>query len=205
MTIVSSGAISFNSLVGEYGSTGSARALTHYYRGGQSGLVLNHSNNSSIPTSGTIALSNFYGQSNTTPNDLNVVGTCGVYVVSGGKYSDTYQGINSTTDMSGVTMGSWSDNSFTNPAGTSTFTITMAISYTSTLGSATSYLGISGNQGGGSLQSVIGHTQLRIGGTTYITDNGNAGAYVSSHNHTRYSIAQTNTMPTSGSHTFNWA
>lgn len=65
MTLPSSGTISINSLVGEYGSTGSDRRLSHYYRGG--GLVANHSNNSSVPTSGTISLSNFYGQSNTSP------------------------------------------------------------------------------------------------------------------------------------------
>ncbi len=204
MTIVSSGAISFNSLVGEYGSTGSARALTHYYRGGQSGLVANHSNNSSIPTSGTIALSNFYGQSNTTPNDLNVAGSCGAYNVPLGKYSEQYQGINSTTDLSTVNLGSWSDSSFTNPAGTTTFTMTMAISYTSTLGN-NGWLGISGNHGGGSFQSVTGHTQLRIGGTTYLTDIGNAGSYISGSNHTRYQFTRTNTMPTSGAYTFNWA
>tara|TARA_B100000123_G_C25590838_1_gene366977 strand:+ start:51 stop:686 length:636 start_codon:yes stop_codon:yes gene_type:complete len=66
MTLPSSGSpISINDLVGEYGSTGSARSLSHYYRGG--GLVANHSNNSSVPTSGTISLSDFYGQSNTSP------------------------------------------------------------------------------------------------------------------------------------------
>lgn len=67
MTLQSSGTISINDLVGEYGSTGSHRALTHYYRGGQSGLVANHSNNANISTSGLISLSMFYGQSNTNP------------------------------------------------------------------------------------------------------------------------------------------
>ncbi len=67
MTLQSSGTISINDLVGEYGSTGSHRALTHYYRGGQSGLVLDHSNNANIPTSGTIDLADFYGMNNTAP------------------------------------------------------------------------------------------------------------------------------------------
>ena len=202
MTLPSSGAISINSLVGEYGSTGSARSLSHYYKGG--GLVANHSNNSSVPTSGQIRLSDFYGQSNTTPNDINVAGTCGAYNVPLTKYSEQYQGINSTTDLTVTTIGSWSDSSFTNPAGTTTFTITLALSYTSTIGQ-NAYIGIQGNHGGGSLQSVIGHTQLRIGGTTYLTDGGAAGSYISGSNHTRYQVSKTNTMPTSGSQTFNWA
>jgi len=66
MTIVSSGTISINSLVGEYGGSGS-HSLSEYYRGGS--FVANHSNNANVPTSGTISLSNFYGQDNTNPID----------------------------------------------------------------------------------------------------------------------------------------
>lgn len=64
MTIVSSGAISIQSLVGEYGGS-APHALSEYYKGG--GLVANHSNNPNVPTSGTISLSNFYGANNTSP------------------------------------------------------------------------------------------------------------------------------------------
>jgi len=201
MTIVSSGAISINSLVGEYGGS-APHSMNEYYKGGS--YVSNHSNNSSVPTSGTIALNNFYGQSNTTPNDLNVAGTCGVYNVPLSKYSEQHQGINSTTDISGATIGSWSDSSFTNPAGTTTFTMTMATSYTSTIGN-NAWLGIQGNHGGGTFQSVTGHTQFRIGGTTYLTAGGYAGSWISGSNHTRWQFSRTNTMPTSGAYTFNWA
>ena len=64
MTIVSSGAISINSLVGEYGGS-SPHSMSEYYKGG--GLVANHSNNPNVPTSGAISLSNFYGANNTAP------------------------------------------------------------------------------------------------------------------------------------------
>jgi len=64
MALQSSGAISFNNLRTEYGNGGSI-ALSEMYRGGS--FVLNHSNNSGVPTSGTISLNNFYGQNNTSP------------------------------------------------------------------------------------------------------------------------------------------
>jgi|TARA_R100000149_G_scaffold29845_1_gene11484 hypothetical protein len=64
MTIVSSGAISINSLVGEYGGS-APHAMNEYYRGGS--LVANHSNNGNVPTSGTIQLDDFYGANNTSP------------------------------------------------------------------------------------------------------------------------------------------
>jgi len=64
MTIVSSGAISINSLVGEYGGS-APHSMSEYYKGGS--LVGNHTNNPNVPTSGTIALNNFYGANNTSP------------------------------------------------------------------------------------------------------------------------------------------
>lgn len=74
MTLPSSGAISINSLVGEYGGS-APHSMSEYYRGG--GLVANHSNNGNVPTSGTISLSNFYGQNNTAPYD-------NTYTINGG-------------------------------------------------------------------------------------------------------------------------
>ena len=64
MTIVSSGTISINSLVGEYGGS-APHAMNEYYRGGS--LVANHSNNGNVPTSGVIQLDDFYGANNTSP------------------------------------------------------------------------------------------------------------------------------------------
>ncbi len=65
MTLPNSGAISINSLVGEYGGS-APHAMSEYYKGG--GLVANHSGNPNVPTSGAISLSNFYGASNTPPS-----------------------------------------------------------------------------------------------------------------------------------------
>ena len=67
MTLQSSGAISINDLVGEYGGS-TPHALNEYYRGGS--LVDNHSNNGNVPTSGTIDLQDFYGANNDSPDDL---------------------------------------------------------------------------------------------------------------------------------------
>tara|TARA_B100002019_G_scaffold48718_2_gene41317 strand:+ start:3063 stop:3923 length:861 start_codon:yes stop_codon:yes gene_type:complete len=58
MTIVSSGQITMNDIVAEFGGSGQ-HGLTEYYRGGS--FVSNNSLNTSIPTSGQISLTDFYG------------------------------------------------------------------------------------------------------------------------------------------------
>ena len=203
MTLPSSGAISFNSLVGEYGSTGSARALTHYYRGGQSGLVLNHSNNSSIPTSGTISLSNFYGQSNTSPNDPNWSASCSAIAPVGAKYSDYYAGVNSTTQYSTATLGSFSDTSFTNPQGTATFTMISAMHFTSTIITG-SYVAIGGSHSG-TFNSITGYSSINIGSTARLTGITSTGSVIGGNTWFYMAGGMTSssgTMPSSGSHTF---
>jgi len=202
MTIVSSGTISINSLVGEYGGS-APHALTEYYKGG--GLVLNHSNNASVPTStssgGQIRLSDFYGQSNASPSDYSISITAGQVSVTDKFSTSYYNGVNTTTDQSGSTFGSFSDNSISTSEGT--FTVTRIYSVHTASLTITAYVGLSGNHGGGSFESVVGsgYTRWKIGTTTYITDTGNAGAYTSSTNDTRYSLSQTTTMPSSGNHT----
>ena len=91
MTLPASGAISINSLVGEYGGSGS-HSLSEYYKGGS--FVANHSNNANVPTSGTISLSNFHGQDNTNPID-NVASFSGDFnltrgVMNGYGYQNGY-------------------------------------------------------------------------------------------------------------------
>jgi hypothetical protein len=54
-------AISINTIVAEFGGT-APHSISEYYRGG--GLVPNTPANAAIPTSGTIALGNFYGAVN---------------------------------------------------------------------------------------------------------------------------------------------
>lgn len=58
MTLQTSGAISIDDIVGEFGGT-SPDSITEYYRGG--GLVPDNPTNINVPTSGTISLTDFYG------------------------------------------------------------------------------------------------------------------------------------------------
>lgn len=67
MTLPSSGIISINNLVSEFGGS-APHALSEYYRNG--GLV--SSGNTNVPTSGAIALSDFYGATATTTRDIRV-------------------------------------------------------------------------------------------------------------------------------------
>ena len=67
MTLPSSGTISINSLVGEFGGS-TPHALSEYYRNG--GLVT--SGNTNVPTSGALSLSDFYGATATTTRDIRV-------------------------------------------------------------------------------------------------------------------------------------
>lgn len=64
-------AISINTIVTEFGGT-APHAISEYYRGGP--LVANAPVNAAIPTSGQIALSNFYGASNRIAIPLTING-----------------------------------------------------------------------------------------------------------------------------------
>lgn len=58
MALPSSGTISLSMIASEFGGS-TPHSLSEYYRGGA--YVVNHAGTSNIPTSGQIALSNFYG------------------------------------------------------------------------------------------------------------------------------------------------
>ena len=103
MTLPSSGAISFDNLRTEYGNGGSI-ALSEMYRGGS--FVLNHSNNSGVPTSGTISLSDFYGQNNTAPS-WSMTLTVGQIT---GKINEFGYGNAGAAQNNAPTYGSVSDN-----------------------------------------------------------------------------------------------
>ena len=113
MTLPASGnPISINSLVGEYGGSGS-HSLSEYYRAGS--FVANHSNNSSVPTSGTISLSNFYGQSNTAPGSTALTYT----MVAGSNGTNSQQGYLSGLAADGIYFISSPQGSISNnPNGT---------------------------------------------------------------------------------------
>lgn len=174
MTIVSSGAISINSLVGEYGGS-TPHSMNEYYRGGS--LVLNHSNNANVPTSGTIQLDDFYGQSNTQPFDASISGTAGTDTTAGGKNfgSTTHNGVNTNNVTfligSPSTFGSWSDQTITNTSGGTSFTVRDF--HTNTQGTAVSVeINIDGDHSSSSsLSALTGWRYIKIGSTTYFDSN----------------------------------
>ena len=127
MTLQSSGAISMNDLVGEFGGSGQAR-LDEYYRdiNNQGGAVPNHANTANIPSSGTISLSNFYGASVNPPNDNQITFNKATHTVVGSKFNDVIHGVDTTHSP---VIGSFSDSSFTNSSGNTTFTMTAFFSY----------------------------------------------------------------------------
>lgn len=70
MTIQSSGAISLSDLQDEFGGTAPI-SLSEYYKGGA--FVSSGNTSTSIPTSGAISMSDFYGAAAFTPNPLTQV------------------------------------------------------------------------------------------------------------------------------------
>lgn len=169
MTIVSSGAISINSLVSEYGGS-APHSMNEYYRGGS--LVANHTNNSNIPTSGTIDLADFYGANNTAPIDNQISGTLASDLppipnkYNAQKTGAAIAGQNGVVNQNG--FGSFTDNTFTNPAGTTTFTVTsMHVSGSDILpNDFATTIGLLGNYSGQSWNAVTGRSYITVNGVT---------------------------------------
>lgn len=105
-------AISIQTIATEFGGT-VPHSLSEYYRGG--GLVPNAPVNAAIPTSGTIALSNFYGSSNQIPINLTITGNTYTYDVYNAAVANGYSpGISpvTVTVNPGVIVGSASTGSY---------------------------------------------------------------------------------------------
>lgn len=108
MTLPSSGALSLNSIQGEFGGSNPI-GLNEYYRGGS--LVPNHSNTSSIPTSGTIDVQDFYGTSASSPLDLSFTFNMSPKTgIAQGKFVFQYVGY-ADSSIYGTQLSSISDNS----------------------------------------------------------------------------------------------
>ena len=119
MPLASSGTLSINDIAGEFGGSSNPESLSEFYRGGS--RVPNSSANSSIPTSGTIAISNFYNGS--SASDI-ITGTVfqtaygagkNVSFIGGIRPTNTNWGYNGTgfsqfTTTGTPTGGSFSDN-----------------------------------------------------------------------------------------------
>ena len=100
-------AISINTIVAEFGGT-APHSLSEYYRGG--GLVPNTPGNAAIPTSGQIAMGNFYGSANRTAVALTISGNTysyDVYANRGPTYVAGASDITVTVNP-GVTVGTTS-------------------------------------------------------------------------------------------------
>jgi hypothetical protein len=104
-------AISMNTIVAEFGGT-APHSLSEYYRGG--GLVPNTPTNAAIPTSGQIAIGNFYGASNRSVVALTITGNTYNYDVFANRGPGYVAG---ATDLTvtvnpGVTVGSTSTGAY---------------------------------------------------------------------------------------------
>lgn len=98
-------AISMNTIATEFGGT-VPHSLSEYYRGG--GLVPNTPTNAAIPTSGQIAMGNFYGASNRVSIPITISANTynyDVYTNRGPTYSPGISDITVTVNP-GVTVGS---------------------------------------------------------------------------------------------------
>jgi hypothetical protein len=104
-------AISINTIVAEFGGT-APHSLSEYYRGG--GLVPNTPGNAAIPTSGQIAIGNFYGSANRTAVALTISGNTYNYDVYNNRGPSYVAG---ATDLTvtvnpGVLVGSTSTGTY---------------------------------------------------------------------------------------------
>jgi hypothetical protein len=100
-------AISINTIVAEFGGT-APHSISEYYRGG--GLVPNTPGNAAIPTSGTIALGNFYGSANRVVYTITISGNTQNYDTYTNRSPTYVPGISDITYQinPGVTVGSTS-------------------------------------------------------------------------------------------------
>lgn len=114
MAVKSTGSLGLeNDIVGEFGGT-APHQITEYYRGG--GLVDDNSTNASIPTSGEVALGDFYGAANVATINLTLSSNTNNYDVytaatANPAYVAGASQINVTVNP-GVTVGSTSTSTY---------------------------------------------------------------------------------------------
>tara|TARA_B100000214_G_C23949926_1_gene619950 strand:+ start:315 stop:974 length:660 start_codon:yes stop_codon:yes gene_type:complete len=168
MTLQSSGAISMSNIAAEFGGS-TPHSLSEYYRGGAN--VPSHSNTAGIPTGGAISMSNFYGKSNTAPTDNAVSGTLGTTSPALNKYGLTRRGASTSNAVALFTnsptpYGSISDSSFTNPAGSATFTLRQFWCNVNVFfsGHREFYISLAGNYAGQTFNGVTGRSTFTCNG-----------------------------------------
>jgi hypothetical protein len=171
MTLPSSGAISLSNIAGEFGGS-TPHAISEYYRGGSN--VPNHSNTTSIPTSGQIDFADFYGTSAASPANNTFSGTLGSTAPSFNKYGVSRGGASRTNSPTLFTntptpFGSFTDNTFTNPNGTTTFTLDQFWNQLDVFfnGYSQATVSLVGNYTGQNWNAVTGRTGITVNGVSY--------------------------------------
>ena len=163
MPLAGSGTLSINDIAGEFGGRSDPESLSEFYRGGS--RVPDNATNSGIPTSGTIAISNFYNAS-AAPVQLGSFGyTTDVRGQNSGKTSQNYYGVGMVTQSNNVNQsnnfGSWNDANFdfssSNPMLDCTYMIAQ----------------ITGNIGGWAYQANVSLSGMS--GKTIVDSSGNQG------------------------------
>lgn len=130
MALQSSGTITLNDIAGEFGGS-QPHAINEYYRAG--GNVPDSATNSSIPTSGTITFSNFYGGANITVLGQITVASLGTHSFTSGKNTQTTTGVCSRAVAQTPVLGSWTD---ANADATNSLCVAWIFSSNSLFGSA---------------------------------------------------------------------
>ena len=173
-------AISIQTIVNEFGGT-APHSLNEYYRGG--GLVPNTPTNAAIPTSGTIAIGNFYGAANRAIVNLTIGGNTQNYDVYDNR-SPSY--VAGNTDLTvtvnpGVVVGSVSTGAYAmlvpsafNPGDTVTIINNGTIVGTGGVGGRGGNSGAPGTATPG-LPGDGGGNALFVNRPTTITNNGTVG------------------------------
>ena len=170
MTLPSSGALSLSQIQSEFGGSNPI-SLSEYYRGG--GLVPVHGNTGNIASSGLISVSQFYGQSAQSPIDSSFSGTLANTQPALNKYGVARHGASRSNSPVLFTntptpYGSFTDNTFTNPSGTTTLTIDQFWFQTDTIfpNGRTVTFSLVGNYTGQTWAQATGRTGITVAGVS---------------------------------------
>ena len=162
MPLAGSGTLSINDIAGEFGGRSDPESLSEFFRGG--GRVPDNATNSGVPTSGTIAISNFYNAS-AAPTQLGSFAyTSDQRIENIGKTTTTHVGVGLTNPNNvnqSANYGSWSDSNFDVSSSNPMLDCSYAIAQ------------ITGNMGGWAYQANV--TLSGLAGKTIVDSSGNTG------------------------------
>lgn len=158
--LVSSGTIKITDITGEFGGS-TPHSLSEYYRSG--GLI--GDNNTNVPTSGAISLSNFYSAVNSTTRTLANSTDVNLSTTFGADWTSTIPKVLSIP--SGVTIGGVSSTALTIPSG---------MGGTLVINNAGSIIGIGGAAGANGGDAILAQSSgVTINNTGNIYAGGGGG------------------------------